>query len=92
MIIGIGFNDAKFQKTVKKATIYIARVGVEGNVKDSGPCIDCLNTLKFVGIKKMVFTTNNETLEMHDVNSYTRSYKTSGNVHLHKKKQYCIVS
>jgi len=59
-------------------------VGGEGNIKDSGPCIDCLTTLKTFGIKKMVFTTNEGTLELHDINSYNKVYKTCGRLHLQR--------
>uniref|UniRef100_A0A6C0CQ58 Uncharacterized protein n=1 Tax=viral metagenome TaxID=1070528 RepID=A0A6C0CQ58_9ZZZZ len=32
----------------------------------------------------MVFTTNEGTLELHDINSYNKVYKTCGRLHLQR--------
>ena len=42
------------------ATIYVARVGKEGNYKLSKPCSMCHAALKHVGIKRVVYTIDNK--------------------------------
>lgn len=45
---------------VKGATIYIARIGKNGESKYSRPCHRCLQALQKSGIKKIVYTTNRQ--------------------------------
>ncbi len=42
------------------ATVYVARVGREGDFKLSKPCQMCHEALKHVGIKRVVYTINNK--------------------------------
>lgn len=42
------------------ATIYIARIGKDGNEKFSRPCQRCTQAIKAVGIKKVIYTTGSE--------------------------------
>ena len=42
------------------ATVYVARVGKEGNYKLSKPCPMCHEALKHVGVKRVVYTINNK--------------------------------
>lgn len=43
------------------ATIYIARIGKDGEQKFSRPCMRCLKAIKTAGIKKIIYTTESET-------------------------------
>jgi deoxycytidylate deaminase len=42
------------------ATLYVARVGREGDYKLSKPCSMCHQALKHVGVKRVVYTINNK--------------------------------
>lgn len=42
------------------ATVYVARVGREGDYKLSKPCPMCHQALKHVGVKRVVYTINNK--------------------------------
>lgn len=42
------------------ATLYVARVGREGEFKLSKPCPMCHDALKHVGVKRVVYTINNK--------------------------------
>jgi len=42
------------------ATVYVARVGREGDFKLSKPCQMCHEALKHVGIKRVVYTINDK--------------------------------
>lgn len=41
------------------ATIYVARVGRDGDIKLARPCKSCQKALRKAGIKKVVYTTEN---------------------------------
>jgi deoxycytidylate deaminase len=45
---------------VRGATIYIARLGKNGEPRFSRPCSRCLEALQDAGIKKIVYTTNQQ--------------------------------
>ena len=38
------------------ATVYVARIGKNGNWKNSKPCMMCHEVMSFVGIKRVVYT------------------------------------
>jgi len=40
------------------STIYVARVGREGDYKLSKPCSMCHEALKYVGVKRVIYTIN----------------------------------
>tara|TARA_R110002074_G_C12410303_1_gene654996 strand:+ start:669 stop:1112 length:444 start_codon:yes stop_codon:yes gene_type:complete len=42
------------------ATVYVARVGREGDYKLSKPCAMCHEALKHVGVRRVVYTINNK--------------------------------
>lgn len=42
------------------ATVYVARIGKKNNYKISKPCSMCHQALKFVGVKRVVYTINNK--------------------------------
>jgi len=42
------------------ATIYVARIGKDGDYKISKPCSMCHEALKHVGVKRVVYTIDNE--------------------------------
>ena len=51
-ILGIDKNKTQ------GATIYVARVNNQGEPRNSRPCPMCQEVLKFVGVKKVIFTKN----------------------------------
>ena len=55
----IGTN--KFDLT--KATIYIVRVGANGDMKMAKPCEDCQRLLRESGIRRVIFSNEHGTME-----------------------------
>lgn len=43
--------------------VYVARLNKKGEVKLSRPCSMCVNTLRFVGIKKVIYTVDENTIK-----------------------------
>ena len=54
-ILGLG------RDITEGATIYVARVGKLNDYRLSKPCEMCHETMKYVGIKRVVYTINNKT-------------------------------
>ena len=51
--------------------LYIARIDRLNNLKDSRPCKNCYNIIRGLGIKKIIYSTDN-----NDYNSFkTNKYK-----------------
>lgn len=40
----------------KRITIYVTRIGLRGGLRESAPCYDCYEKMKFFGIKNIVYT------------------------------------
>ena len=55
----LGMDRSKTQG----ATVYVASINSDGDRRMSKPCPMCENVLKFVGVKKVVYTTGEETME-----------------------------
>ena len=61
----------------------VVRVSTSG-LKHSGPCQNCLNTIRQVGIKKIVFSDNDGCFEMYNTSLYSTNHQSSGFRHMHK--------
>lgn len=48
------------RKITEGATVYVARVGKNGDYRLSKPCHMCYAAMKHVGIKRVVYTINNQ--------------------------------
>ena len=57
---------------MKRITMYITRIGQDGELRESAPCHDCYEKMLFFGIKTIVFTNEPNFNENHS------------NVHNHK--------
>jgi hypothetical protein len=53
-------NYRAFQKKLK---IIVIRTDKNGNLRDSKPCVHCLENMKFFGIKTVYYSTNEGTME-----------------------------
>jgi tRNA(Arg) A34 adenosine deaminase TadA len=45
--------------------LYVCRINKEGEFRNSKPCSMCHEALKHVGVKRVYYTTNNNTIEMY---------------------------
>ena len=48
------------KKLTHGATIYVARIGKQGMYRPSQPCGMCMAAMRYVGVKRVVFTINNK--------------------------------
>ena len=49
----------------KGASVFVVRVNRHGELRLSKPCSMCHDALKFAGVKKVYYSTNNGTIEMY---------------------------
>lgn len=63
---------------MRKVTIYIVRVASSGELKSSGPCINCLSVIREVGIRKMVFSEDDGTIKEYNTNEYSHIHLSLG--------------
>ena len=85
------------KKLYKKTTIYVVRCDKDNNLQDSSPCNKCLNTLIFLNIKRIVFSSVNNTFISCKPCELTINHISAGNRHLitynenkkMKKKKNC---
>ena len=47
------------------ADVYVCRINRDGDYRNSKPCSMCHEALKHVGVKRVYYTTNNNTIEMY---------------------------
>ena len=53
------------RSTTEGATVFVVRVNRRGEYRMSKPCPMCEDVLKFVGVKKVVYTTDGNTVGEH---------------------------
>ena len=66
----------------KKVSLYIARTGKHHDIKDSAPCVDCLNTIKQLNIKKIIYTMDNNIINSCKPCDFHTEHTTLGRRHL----------
>lgn len=55
----LDYNTKKVSVNYHKYTIYIVRIGADGcTLRDSAPCRDCHQTLRILGFRKIIYTTD----------------------------------
>lgn len=47
------------RKLYRKTTVYVVRCNNKGILTESAPCVNCLNMMKFLDIKRIVYSTEN---------------------------------
>mgnify|MGYP003648361186 FL=1 len=77
-------KEAGLISLFKKTTLYIARTGSNGEFRDSGPCINCLNMIKSLNLKKIVYSCNDNTVVVCKPSEYIPVHYTFGSKHIEK--------
>ena len=62
----------------KRITIYVTRIGQNGALRESSPCCDCYEKMKFFGIKNIVYTESGlDSCHVNIVKCPVDDYKTN---------------
>lgn len=74
------------KKLYKKTTIYVVRCDNKENLQDSAPCQNCLNTIIDLNIKRIVFSSKDNTFISTSPNTLEIQHISAGNKYLKKSK------
>lgn len=66
-------------KYFKKITLYVVRIDINKNLKNSAPCIDCIKIINKLGIKRIIYSDENNEFQKVKPCDYTIVYKSIGN-------------
>tara|TARA_B110000977_G_C11072881_1_gene490192 strand:- start:242 stop:547 length:306 start_codon:yes stop_codon:yes gene_type:complete len=77
----------EIKKLYKKTTLYIVRCDKKDKLQDSAPCNKCLLTIIELDIKRIVFSSVNNTFISCNPKELTINHISSGNRHLTKKQE-----
>ncbi len=72
------------QKLFKKTTIYVVRCDNKNNLQDSSPCYNCLNMIIQLNIKRIVFSSKDNTFISSDPSKLNINHVSAGNKFLKK--------
>lgn len=73
-------------KLFKKTTLYVVRFDNNNNLQDSAPCHKCLNMIIYLDIKRIVYSSKNNTFVSEDPKKITIKHESAGNKFLKKNE------
>ena len=79
-------NLEEVRKLLKKTTIYVVRCDNKNNLQDSAPCQNCLNTIIDLNIKRIVFSSKDNTFVSENPKNITLNHESAGNKFINKEK------
>jgi len=72
------YIKSKKEVNNKKVVLYIVRTDNKGELKESGPCIDCLRQILKLNIKKIIYSCNNNSVIISKPKDYTPVHLSLG--------------
>jgi hypothetical protein len=63
---------------MRKLTIYIVRLSSSGELRSSGPCVNCLRLIREFGIRKMVYSDEDGSIKEHNTYEYDKVHVSLG--------------
>ena len=79
-------NLEEIRKLLKKTTIYVVRCDNKNNLQDSAPCQNCLNIIIDLNIKRIVFSSKDNTFVSENPKNITLNHESAGNKFINKEK------
>ena len=76
----------EIRKLLKKTTIYVVRCDSKNNLQDSAPCQNCLNTIIDLNVKRIVFSSKDNTFVSENPKNITLYHESAGNKFINKEK------
>jgi deoxycytidylate deaminase len=73
------------KKLYKKTTVYVVRCDNKNNLQESAPCQNCLKMLIELNIKRIVFSSKNDTFISSDPKLLSPMHISAGNKFINKK-------
>jgi deoxycytidylate deaminase len=75
------------KKLFKKTTIYVVRCDSKDNLQDSAPCQSCIDTITSLNIKRIIYSSTNNTFISSNPENLVPSHISAGNKFLKKNKK-----
>lgn len=69
----------KTTKNFKKIVLYVVRLDAEDILQESCPCINCMNKIQDLGIKRVIHSTRDGGIEIRDPQDYITEHISTGN-------------
>ena len=70
----------------KKTTLYIVRKDSQDNLQESAPCCDCLEVILKLNIKKIIFSSINNSFKIYRPQDYNIQHQSNGRKHLQRMR------
>ena len=67
--------------------LYIVRLNKDNELKDSRPCVNCYQKIKELGIKKVIYSTEDSCIECKKVSEYYTDKSSLGYSYIQKRLQ-----
>ena len=68
---------------MKKTTLYISRCSNNGESTNSAPCVKCMEVIKRLNVRKIIFNLNDEYFEYNSKDYYT-DHRSFGDLYYNK--------
>lgn len=75
------------RKLLKKTTIYVVRCDSNDKLQDSAPCENCLNIIIDLNIKRIVFSSKDNTFISESPKNIKLIHESAGNKFIKKEKE-----
>jgi deoxycytidylate deaminase len=66
----------------KKSTLYVVRTDVNGNYRNSAPCKNCHSIINELGIKRIIFSGDEDEFTIVKTSDYNTEHISNGNRYL----------
>ena len=76
----------EIKKLFKKTTIYVVRCDKNNNLQESAPCQSCVNTITNLNIKRVVFSSKDDTFVSTTPSLLQINHISAGNKYIKNKK------
>ena len=83
-------NDVR--KLFRKTTLYVVRCDTNENLQDSAPCESCLKTIIDLDIKRIVYSSKNDTFISGNPNDIKINHISAGAKFLNKENNKNIIN
>ena len=78
-------KSRKIQKLFRRMILYVVRTDSEYVLKESAPCIDCMQVIKMMGIKRVVHTTTDGYTTIKTPATHVSTHRTEGRRFIDKR-------
>ncbi len=87
-----GTSESRIRRMTRRMTLYVVRVGSNGETRDSAPCMSCTSLIQSVGIRWIVYTTGDGSVVRVRASDYTTDHVSAGFKCMTKCVSKCVTT